>query len=70
MKVLNNAIEDGGTSLRDHVPNGELGYFLRAFGLWSHWFALCFMSNNDQKFNPVGKVEFLLSYASVRFILI
>jgi len=35
VKVLNNAIEDGGTSLRDHVqPNGELGYFSQRLSVY------------------------------------
>lgn len=34
-QVLNRAIEDGGSTLRDHVqPNGELGYFQTRFSVY------------------------------------
>ena len=48
--VLQRAIEDGGTSLRDHVqPGGEIGYFVQRLSVYGREGEACYQCGSGIK---------------------
>ena len=59
--TLRAAIEDGGTSLRDHVqPGGEIGYFVQRLRLWASRQALSEVQFFDKSHHSIRAFQFLL----------